>query len=47
MFYGIKAQIYEDTKNVVSVPHIIIFEFRAYNSLRILKSFKDIVSSTN
>ena len=39
MFYGIKAQIYGDKKNVVSVPHsITIFGFRAYNSLRILKS---------
>ena len=38
MFYGIKAQI--------SVPHIItIFGFRAYNSLRILKSY-GIVSLT-
>ena len=38
MFYGIKAQIYGDKKNVVSVPHITIFGFWAYNSLRILKS---------
>ena len=46
MFYGIKAQIYGDKKNVVSVLHIItIFEFRAYNSLRILKS-NGIVSLT-
>ena len=38
MFYGIKTQIYGDKKNVVSIPHITIFGFRAYNSLRILKS---------
>ena len=38
MFYGIKAQIYGDKKNVASVPHITIFVFRTYNSLRILKS---------
>ena len=38
MFYGIKAQIYGDKKNVVFVLHITIFEFWAYNSLRILKS---------
>ena len=38
MFYGIKTQIYGDTKNVVSVPHITIFGFLAYNSLRIVKS---------
>ena len=37
MFCGIKAQIYEDKKNVASVPHITIFGFWAYNSLRILK----------
>ena len=41
MYYvlGIKAQIYGDTKNVLSVLHITIFTFRAYNSLRILKSY--------
>ena len=39
MFYGIKAQIYGDKKNVASIPHITIFEFRTYNSLRILKSY--------
>ena len=45
MFYGIKAQIYGDKKNVVSVPYITIFGFLAYNSLRILKSY-GIVSLT-
>ena len=45
MFYGIKAQIYGDKKNVVSVPHITIIGFLAYNSLRILKS-NGIVSLT-
>ena len=45
MFYGIKAQIYGDKKNVASVPHITIFGFRTYNSLRILKSY-GIVSLT-
>ena len=45
MFYGIKAQIYGDKKNVVSVPHITIFGFWAYNSLRIPKS-NGIVSLT-
>ena len=39
MFYGIKSQIYGDKKIVVSIPHITIFGFRAYNSLRILKSY--------
>ena len=27
MFYGIKAQIYGDEKNVVSVPHITSLDF--------------------
>ena len=45
MFYDIKAQIYGDKKNVVSVMHITIFGFRTYNSLRILKSY-GIVSLT-
>ena len=36
IFYGIKAQIYGDKKNVVSVSYITIFGFLAYNSLRIL-----------
>ena len=45
IFYGIKAQIYGDKKNVVSVPYITIFGFLAYNSLRILKSY-GIVSLT-
>ena len=45
MFYGIKAQIYGDKKNVVSIPHITIFRFRTYNSLRVLKSY-GIVSLT-
>ena len=45
MFYGIKAQIYGDKKNVVSVPHITVFGFRAFNSLRLLKSY-GIVSLT-
>ena len=44
MFYGIKAQIYGDKKNVVSVPYVTIFGFLAYNSLRI-KSY-GIVSLT-
>ena len=38
MFDGIKAQIYGDKKNRASTPHIAIFGFRAYNSLRIFKS---------
>ena len=45
MFYSIKAQIYGNKKNVVSVPHITVFGFRAFNSLRLLKSY-DIVSLT-
>ena len=45
MFYGIKAQIYGDKKNVASVPHITTFGFLAYNSLRILK-LNGIVSLT-
>ena len=44
IFYGIKAQIYGDKKNVVSVPYVTIFGFLAYNSLRI-KSY-GIVSLT-
>ena len=44
MFYGIKAQIYGDKKNVVSVPYVTIFGFLAYNPLRI-KSY-GIVSLT-
>ena len=44
MFYGIKAQIYGDKKNVVSVPYVTVFGFLAYNSLRI-KSY-GIVSLT-
>ena len=45
MFYGIKAQIYGDKENVVSVPHITVFGFRAFNSLRLLKWY-GIVSLT-
>ena len=45
MFYGIKAQIYGDKKNVVSVPYITIFGFLAYKSSRIFKSY-GIVSLT-
>ena len=45
MFYSIKAQIYGNKKNVVSVPHITVFGFRAFNSLRLLKSY-GIVSLT-
>ena len=36
IFYGIKAKIYGDKKNVVSVSYITIFGFLVYNSLRIL-----------
>ena len=39
MFYGIKAQIYGDKKNVVSLPHITVFGFHAFNSLHLLKSY--------
>ena len=45
LFYGIKAQIYGDKKNVVSVSYITIFRFLAYNSFHILKSY-GIVSLT-
>ena len=39
IFCGIKAQIFGDKKNIVSVPYITVFGFLAYNSLRILKSY--------
>ena len=38
IFCGIKAQIFGDKKNIVSVPYITVFGFLTYNSLRILKS---------
>ena len=36
---GIKAQLFGDKENIVSVQYIIVFGFLAYNSLRILKSY--------
>ena len=39
VFCGVKAQIFGDKKNIVSVRYIIVFRFLAYNSLRILKSY--------
>ena len=39
IFDGVKAQIYGDKKNVVSVFYITIFGFLAYNSLHLLKSY--------
>ena len=44
-FCGIKDQIFEDEKDIVSVPYLTVFGFLAHNSLRILKSY-DIVSLT-
>ena len=38
-FCGIKAQIFGDKKDIVSVPCVTVFGFLAYNSLRILKSY--------
>ena len=38
-FCRVKAQIFGDKKNIVSVRYIIVFRFLAYNLLRILKSY--------
>ena len=45
IFCGIKAQMFGDKKDIVSVPHLTVLEFLAYNSLQILKS-NGIVSLT-
>ena len=45
IFCSIKDQIFEDKKDIVSVPYLTVFGFLAYNSLRILKSY-GIVSLT-
>ena len=45
IFCGTKDQIFGDKKIIVSVPYLTVFEFLAYNSLRILKSY-GIVSLT-
>ena len=45
MFYDIKAQVYGEKENVVSLSYIAIFIFLGYNSSRILKSY-GIVSLT-
>ena len=45
IFCGVKDQILEDKKDIVSVPYLTVFGFLAYNSLRILKSY-GIVSLT-
>ena len=36
IFCGIKAQIFGDKKNIVSVPYITVFGFLAYNSYAFL-----------
>ena len=38
IFCGIKAQVFGDKKDVVSVLYLTVFGFLAYNLLRILKS---------
>ena len=38
IFFGTKAQIFGDKKDIVSVPYIIVFGFLTDNSLSILKS---------
>ena len=45
IFYCIKDQIFGDKKDIVSVPYLTVFEFLAYNLLRILVSY-GIVSLT-
>ena len=39
IFCGIKAQIFGNKKNIVSVPYITVLGFLECNSLRILKSY--------
>ena len=39
IFFGIKDQIFGDKKDIVSVPYLNVFEFLAYNSIRIFKSY--------
>ena len=43
IFFDIKAQIFGDKKDIVSVPYLTVFAFLAYNSLRILKSYSIIL----
>ena len=38
MFCGIKAQMFRDKKDIVSVPYLTVLGFLTYNSLRIIKS---------
>ena len=45
IFCGIKGQIFEDKKDILSVPYLTMFEFLAYSPLHILKS-NGIVSLT-